>query len=104
MEMKLIVVGDQSSGKSSLLEALTGLAFPIASNLCTQFATQIILCQASSEDAEVKITIIPGPMAQMNDEVKECLLNFERKLPVDQFSLMEFTQIFDEVDNLGLRI
>jgi hypothetical protein len=43
-------------------------------------------------------------MAQINNKVKECLLNFERKLPVDQFSLMEFTQIFDKVDNLDLRI
>lgn len=104
MEMKLVVVGDQSSGKSSLLEALTGLAFPIASDLCTRFATQIVLRRASSEDAEVKITIIPGSTAQMNDEVKERLLNFERKLPVDQFGPTEFTRIFDEVDNLDLRI
>jgi hypothetical protein len=28
----------------------------------------------------------------MNDEVIERLLNFERRLPVDQFGLMEFTR------------
>jgi hypothetical protein len=41
--MKLIIVGDQLSRKSSLLKALTRLAFPIASNLYIQFTTQIIL-------------------------------------------------------------
>lgn len=40
---QLVVVGDQSSGKSSVLEALTKLSFPRDSGLCTRFATQIIL-------------------------------------------------------------
>lgn len=39
---QLIVVGDQSSGKSSVLEGLTKLKFPRNSGLCTRFATQII--------------------------------------------------------------
>ncbi|KAH8435114.1 dynamin family protein [Aspergillus melleus] len=39
---QLVVVGDQSSGKSSVLEGLTGLPFPRDSGLCTRFATQII--------------------------------------------------------------
>jgi hypothetical protein len=102
MAMKLVVVGDQSSGKSSLLEGLTGLSFPIASDLCTRHTTQIVLRRASSEDAAVKITIIPGPTAQMNEEVTERLLSFERKLPVDQFGPTEFTRIFDEVGHVHL--
>ncbi|KAF2467968.1 uncharacterized protein BDR25DRAFT_180592, partial [Lindgomyces ingoldianus] len=60
---QLVVVGDQSSGKSSLLEGLTGLSFPVASELCTRFATQIVLRRAPVEEAEVRITIIPGPDA-----------------------------------------
>lgn len=44
--IKLVVVGDQSSGKSSLLEALTGLSFPIASDLCTRYDAN---CTSSSE-------------------------------------------------------
>ena len=47
---QLVVVGDQSSGKSSLLEGLTGLPFPVASELCTRFATQIVFRR--SHDAE----------------------------------------------------
>ncbi|KAK4870797.1 hypothetical protein LT330_000034 [Penicillium expansum] len=39
---QLVVVGDQSSGKSSVLEGLTKLPFPRDSGLCTRFATHII--------------------------------------------------------------
>lgn len=39
---QLVVVGDQSSGKSSILEGLTKLKFPRNSGLCTRFATQIL--------------------------------------------------------------
>jgi GTPase SAR1 family protein len=94
---KLVVVGDQSSGKSSLLEGLTGLSFPIASDLCTRFATQIVLRRAPADEAEVKITIIPGPTAQADEEVKERLLGFERKLAADEFDSEKFEDIFDEV-------
>ncbi|KAL3482061.1 P-loop containing nucleoside triphosphate hydrolase protein [Aspergillus californicus] len=93
---QLVVVGDQSSGKSSLLEALTGLSFPIASDLCTRYATQIVLRRSKLEDAGAKISIIPGRTAQMDDELKGRLLSFERTLPVDQFGVNEFTRIFDQ--------
>ncbi|KAH8841775.1 Dynamin- protein 4C [Pyricularia oryzae] len=36
---QLVVVGDQSSGKSSVLESITGFAFPRAAELCTRYAT-----------------------------------------------------------------
>ncbi|KAJ5821933.1 uncharacterized protein N7525_011217 [Penicillium rubens] len=39
---QLVVVGDQSCGKSSVLEALTKINFPRDSGLCTRFATHII--------------------------------------------------------------
>src|SRR5690348_2367046 len=38
---QIVVVGDQSSGKSSVLEGLVGFPFPRDSGLCTRFATQI---------------------------------------------------------------
>ncbi|BCS27752.1 uncharacterized protein APUU_60800A [Aspergillus puulaauensis] len=94
---QLVVVGDQSSGKSSLLEALTGLSFPIASDLCTRYATQIVLRRSRLEDAGAKISIIPGRKAQTDDdEMKGHLLSFEQSLPLDQFGLGGFTRIFDE--------
>lgn len=44
---QLIVCGDQSSGKSSVLEAVSGLRFPTKDNLCTRFATELILRRVS---------------------------------------------------------
>jgi GTPase SAR1 family protein len=43
---QIVVVGDQSSGKSSILEALTNIPFPRKSVKCTRFATQIRLRRA----------------------------------------------------------
>ena len=40
---QLVVCGDQSSGKSSVLEAITEIPFPRRENLCTRFATEIVL-------------------------------------------------------------
>jgi GTP1/Obg family GTP-binding protein len=36
---QIIVCGDQSSGKSSVLEAISGVSFPVKSSLCTRFPT-----------------------------------------------------------------
>jgi len=55
---QLVVVGDQSSGKSSVLEGLTDLPFPRDSGLCTRFATQITFRRAAVES--VTVSIIPS--------------------------------------------
>lgn len=55
---QLVVVGDQSSGKSSVLEALTKLPFPRDSGLCTKFATQITFRR--SRQVKVTAAIIPS--------------------------------------------
>src|ERR1700744_5264240 len=54
---EIIVCGDQSAGKSSVLEAISGMSFPTKDNLCTIFATELILRRSSSPG--VKISIIP---------------------------------------------
>jgi GTPase SAR1 family protein len=61
-------VGDQSSGKSSLLESLTGIPFPKDQSLCTRHATQIT--SRRNSDDRVDIRIIPGPSAS-EDHRKE---------------------------------
>src|SRR4051812_25777666 len=43
---QLVVCGDQSSGKSSVLEAITEIPFPRKESMCTRFATQIVLRRA----------------------------------------------------------
>jgi GTPase SAR1 family protein len=55
---QLVVVGDQSSGKSSVLEGLTELPFPRDSGLCTRFATQITFRRAQTTN--ISVSIIPG--------------------------------------------
>src|SRR5688500_8314796 len=54
---KLVVVGDQSAGKSSVLESLTGFTFPRSVTLCTRHATEII-CRRE-EGAGVTVSIVP---------------------------------------------
>lgn len=90
-----MVVGDQSSGKSSLLEGLTGLNFPIASELCTRFATQTV----SRRDTEstIKISILPGPTANENEEQKTKLQAFSRTLDEGFLTAASFGKILDEV-------
>ncbi|KAL3424105.1 vacuolar sorting protein VPS1 [Phlyctema vagabunda] len=39
---QLVIVGKQSAGKSSLLQGLTDIPFPVGGRLCTRFATRII--------------------------------------------------------------
>jgi GTPase SAR1 family protein len=52
---QLVVCGDQSAGKSSVLEALTEIPFPRNDNLCTRFATEIILRRAEIESLTIKV-------------------------------------------------
>ena len=44
----VIVVGSQSAGKSSVLEHLTGLAFPRAQNTCTRVPTVVALQRSTA--------------------------------------------------------
>ncbi|KAI4654177.1 uncharacterized protein J4E78_007222 [Alternaria triticimaculans] len=55
---EIIVCGEQSSGKSSVLEAVSGVKFPSKDNLCTRFATELILRRGP--EAPIKISIVPG--------------------------------------------
>ncbi|KAL2173145.1 P-loop containing nucleoside triphosphate hydrolase protein [Thermothelomyces heterothallicus CBS 202.75] len=52
---QIIVVGDQSSGKSSVLEAISRVRFPVDGDLCTRFATELILRRANEVAVNVSI-------------------------------------------------
>jgi hypothetical protein len=56
---QIVAAGDQSAGKSSLLESLTGISFPRSVSLCTRFATEII-CRRE-EKTSVVVSIHPEP-------------------------------------------
>lgn len=55
---QLVVVGDQSSGKSSVLEAISRVRFPTESGICTRFATQVALRRAPA--TAISVSIRPG--------------------------------------------
>lgn len=65
---QLVVCGDQSSGKSSVLEAITAIPFPRKAGLCTRFATEIILRRDPRTTVTVKI--VPGKNRSETEKMK----------------------------------
>ncbi|MCJ1274248.1 hypothetical protein MMC21_002043 [Puttea exsequens] len=77
---QIVVCGDQSAGKSSVLEALTEIPFPRNDNLCTRFATEIILRPGASDVLTIKI--IPDDKRHNSEQAKiksfhESITNFD---------------------------
>lgn len=90
---QLIVCGDQSSGKSSVLEAITEIPFPRKENLCTRFATEIILRRLPT--ATIAITITPDKLRPTEEQDK--LKTFRR-------SINDFGQLPDVIDEATLEM
>lgn len=67
---QIVVVGDQSSGKSSALEGLTDLPFPRDSGLCTRFATQITFRRSASRRIAVSIVAAKTSKAEHVEKVR----------------------------------
>ncbi|KAI1207487.1 interferon-induced GTP-binding protein Mx2 [Annulohypoxylon truncatum] len=96
---QLIVVGDQSSGKSSVLESLTGFSFPRAAGLCTRYATQITCSREPRKS--VSVSIIPRPDA--NETLKTRLFQFQRQ--ITELDNDQLAEIFEEANEaMGLRM
>jgi hypothetical protein len=55
---QLIVCGNQSSGKSSVLEAISRVRFPMKDTVCTRFATEVVLRR--SPEPSIRVSIEPG--------------------------------------------
>lgn len=90
---QLVAVGDQSSGKSSLLENLTGIPFPHGQELCTRYATQIT---HRRDDVErIDITIIPGRHASQEHKRRVGLFRCQVDSTDQLFS--EFPEILEKV-------
>ncbi|KAB5577759.1 interferon-induced GTP-binding protein Mx2 [Coniochaeta sp. 2T2.1] len=95
---QLVVVGDQSSGKSSVLESLTGFSFPRAAGLCTRYATQITCRREAQEYTD--ISIIPRPSA--NEEEQKRLRAFSRRVEAGED--VGFAKIFEDANReMGIR-
>lgn len=89
---QLLVVGDQSSGKSSVLEGLTGLSYPRASTLCTRFATQITFRRAPFQ--KIAVSVIPAIESEAT--YAEKLRNWKRD-DLKEFDSQAFSKILKEV-------
>ncbi|KAL9601258.1 MAG: hypothetical protein Q9219_002663 [cf. Caloplaca sp. 3 TL-2023] len=89
----LVVVGDQSSGKSSVLEALTGLPFPRDSSLCTRFPTQVVFKRSAVKQIDVSIMPTESQSEHQPGNVKD----FHRSL--DELDQSLFVKILAEASN-----
>ncbi|KAF7587606.1 hypothetical protein BBP40_007005 [Aspergillus hancockii] len=73
---QIIVCGDQSSGKSSVLEAISGVSFPVRSSLCTRFPTELVLRKSAQTGVSVSIV----PHRARSDVEQEALSRFHEEL------------------------
>ncbi|TQN64043.1 Interferon-induced GTP-binding protein Mx2, partial [Colletotrichum shisoi] len=91
---QLVVCGDQSAGKSSVLEGITGIPFPRQEGLCTRFPTEIIL-RHSNETLRTKASI--RPHSGRSAEVARALRNYGREMNED---LSDLPVAIEEVSKL----
>jgi GTP-binding protein EngB required for normal cell division len=85
---EIIVCGDQSAGKSSVLEAISGMSFPIRDGLCTRFATELVLRRGPK--TSIKMSITPGQTRFSED--RERLENWQPRARIDMEGLNAVTE------------
>ncbi|KAI8717485.1 hypothetical protein NCS52_00824500 [Fusarium sp. LHS14.1] len=73
---QIIVCGDQSSGKSSVLEAISGVSFPVRSNVCTRFPTELVLRKTAHTGVNVRIV----PHHSRPESERKTLASFQETL------------------------
>jgi len=93
-----VIVGGQSSGKSSLLQSLTDIPFPVGTDCCTRFATRIVSRRtAPGTPNKVTITIVPPDFKidhfdyPPNDTYREYIQTKE------SLTAEEFSEVMEEV-------
>lgn len=77
---QIVVCGDQSAGKSSVLEALTEIPFPRKDNLCTRYPTEIILRKGRLDSLHIKVIPDPERSAEEQKPIRdfnEIITSFE---------------------------
>jgi GTPase SAR1 family protein len=92
---QLVVCGDQSSGKSSVLQAISGVPFPRKANVCTRFATEVILRRARV--VRISVSIVPSKDLPAQD--RERILGFQQDLA----SIEDFADLFKKAkETMGI--
>lgn len=84
---EIIVCGDQSAGKSSVLEAISSMPFPTKDGLCTRFATELVLRRG--REVTTKVSITPGE-SRFGDD-KERLEIWQPKASIEKEGLSTVT-------------
>ncbi|KAH8586079.1 P-loop containing nucleoside triphosphate hydrolase protein [Bisporella sp. PMI_857] len=95
---EIIVCGDQSAGKSSVLEAISGMRFPAKDGLCTRFATELVLRRGY--ETSTKVFITPGEGRY--DKEKEDLERWQPRTSIDQDGLEAVTE--EAMEALGVPV
>ena len=82
---QIAVVGDQSAGKSSVLQALCGIQFPKAAGACTRFATEVILRRSPQEKLRVSIRPDPSRSLSERDDLAQFGGYIQKDVPFARF-------------------
>ncbi|OPB44964.1 dynamin GTPase [Trichoderma guizhouense] len=90
----LVVCGDQSTGKSSVLEGVTGIPFPRQEGLCTRFPSEINLRHTECES--ITITASIRPHISRPAEVQQTLSAYRKQLK----DMSELPGVIEEVSRL----
>ncbi|KAK0639403.1 P-loop containing nucleoside triphosphate hydrolase protein [Cercophora newfieldiana] len=89
---QIVVCGDQSSGKSSVLEAISRVRFPVKTDICTRFATELILRTDPTTVVDVSI--------ERQDADKPGGKPHEEKLPGPDGGKRDIPEIIEEARRL----
>ncbi|KAM0134335.1 hypothetical protein ACHAO1_005730 [Botrytis cinerea] len=90
---QIAVCGDQSSGKSSCLEAISGIPFPRKDTLCTRFATELVLRKSSVESVVVNIV----PSQKRSQKESQELAGF-------QYTLQSFDKLPELIESAKISL
>ncbi|KAI1801212.1 P-loop containing nucleoside triphosphate hydrolase protein [Daldinia bambusicola] len=98
---QIVVCGDQSSGKSSVLQAISGMTFPTNDSLCTRFATELIL-RYTNEHIDEKCRVSISPDADRSPEEKALLEKFQYSEIPGNFNIGALVDKAKEAMGLGI--
>jgi GTPase SAR1 family protein len=96
---QLVVCGDQSSGKSSVLESISGVKFPVSDGICTRFAIHLVLRRSISNQRSVKIE--PGKSSSDQQKLKFQAFNDARECSEDLPEIIERAKKIMELGKNG---
>ncbi|KAI9849838.1 MAG: hypothetical protein M1837_000052 [Sclerophora amabilis] len=85
---QLVVTGNQSSGKSSLLESLTGVPFPKGVGICTRYATEITLRSSLRDSVEFSIAKTEATQRDRRARIDKFGKQTYPKLDADSFRIL----------------